>query len=244
MREKTGIPGLDKMLGGGIPSGRSILVSGGCGTGKTVLAYQFVDNCLKQGVSCVFVTLEQSKEKVLEDAKRIGIDLKKHLERNKLLLVGGPVGMLRNYKVKTNAKLDDMLGELRDVIEQSKSRIVVIDSVNLFTLLFENDMERRLAFASLAALLEELHCTTIMTCEVQEGEKKLGWFGFEDFVVDGVIVLRRMHCLECLERTASIVKLRGSEHDTEEHPFQITSKGIIMFSDKDTVHKRFGLSHY
>ncbi len=242
MREKTGVAGLDKMLNGGIPQGRSLLVSGSCGTGKTLLAYQFINHGLQEGMPSVFITLEQSKEKVLQDAEKVGINLRKHLEK-KLALIGGPVGTLRHYKTKTNAKLDDMLAELREVIEQSKAKRVVIDSVNLFTLLFETDMERRLAFASLAAMLEEMQCTTLMTCEVPEGEKKLSWFGFEDFVVDGVILLRRLHCLDCLERTVSVVKLRGSTHDTEERPFQITNKGITVSPEQETAHKKFGLSN-
>ena len=240
-RDKTGIHGLDAMLGGGIPSGRSILVSGSCGTGKTVLAYQFVANSLHDNIQCVFITLEQSKEKVIDDAGRIGINFSRHLGKN-LALVGGPVGTLRQYKMRAQAKLDDLLEELREIITETKARRVVIDSVNLFTLLFETDVERRIAFASLTAMLEELGCTTMMTCEVPEGDKKLGWFGFEDFVVDGVIVLRRMHCLECLERSIAVVKLRGSNHDTEDRPFEITNKGILVFPDRDTAHKRFGVA--
>ncbi|MBI4147686.1 AAA family ATPase [Candidatus Woesearchaeota archaeon] len=240
-KEKTGVAGLDKMLGGGLPQGRSVLVSGSCGTGKTILAYHFAGHGLAEGIPTVFVTLEQSKDKVMADAGKIGIPLKKYLESGKLALIGGSVGTLRYYKLRTKAKLDDMLDELRDVVQQSKARRVVIDSVNLFTLLFDTDMERRLAFASLVAQLEELNCTTLMTCEIPEGEKHLSWYGFEDFVADGVILLRRIPCDSCMERAVSVIKLRGNEHDTQERPLSITSKGLIIYTDKEPAHTKFGL---
>ena len=73
-RIKSGIPGLDSLLDGGFPKGKVIMASGPSGAGKTILAAQFVNEGIKNNESCVFITLEESKDKLIEDLKELNIE--------------------------------------------------------------------------------------------------------------------------------------------------------------------------
>ena len=84
-RIKTGIPGLDELLGGGFPKGKVVMVSGPSGSGKTILAAQFINQGIKNNEGCVYITLEESKEKLLDNLLEIGIDFTQLEKKNKIL---------------------------------------------------------------------------------------------------------------------------------------------------------------
>jgi circadian clock protein KaiC len=130
----------------------------------------------------------------------------------------------------------DLSNEIKEIIEQKKAARVVIDSVNLFMLLFEDDMERRRALAELTSMLEKLDCTTLLTCEVKEETRNISWYGFEEFVVDGVIALYRIFFENTFERAVSVVKMRGIEHSQEMKSVQITKQGFIVYPEQEPFH--------
>jgi len=232
----SGVPGMDELLGGGLPKGRTILVSGACGTGKTIFVSHFVQEGVKQNENCVYVTFEQMKEKLNEDLKEIGIDFSRMEAEDKLTVVGGPVGHIKFFKEKTKANMFDISNEIKEVIQEKNATRVVIDSINLFTMLFENDLERRKAMAELTSMLEKLNCTTLLTCEVREGTKDISWYGFEEFVVDGVIALYRIFFENSFERAISVVKMRGIEHSHSMKSMQITKDGLIVYPEQEPFH--------
>lgn len=232
----TGVTGMDVLLGGGLPKGRTILVSGSCGTGKTIFVSHFIEEGVKQNEKCVYVTFEQMKEKLGEDLIEIGIDFAEMERDGKLTVVGGPVGHIKYFKEKTKANMFDIANEIKEVIEEKKATRVVIDSVNLFTMLFENDMERRKAMAELTSMLEKLNCTTLLTCEVREGTRDISWYGFEEFVVDGVIALYRILFGNSFERAVSVVKMRGIQHNQSMKSVQITKDGLVVYPEQEPFH--------
>jgi len=231
-RIKTGIPGLDEMLKGGIPIGRTILVSGHCGSGKTVFASQFIGHGYHRNEAGVYVTLEQGRDKLFQDSKTLGIDFKRMESTNKVKVIGGAIGNISRFKFRTNAKIDDLIQEIKEVIIEIKAKRVVIDSINLFAMLFDDDSQRRNAVAALVSMLEDLKCTTILTCEVPEHSKQISWFGFEDFVVDGVIFLHRMQNSGRYERAISIVKMRGVDHISNIRAIEILKNGITVYDQE------------
>src|SRR5512135_3680020 len=85
-RVPTGIPGLDKLIEGGLVKGSTTLVSGAAGTGKTIFCSQFLMEGLKRGESCMFITLEEKPEDIIADVKRFGWDFKKYISDKKLFL--------------------------------------------------------------------------------------------------------------------------------------------------------------
>lgn len=236
-RIPSGIEGFDEIIGGGLPRFRTFLVSGSCGTGKTIFGAQFIKKGFESGEPCLYITFEQSKKKLIEDLKEIGIDFQRMGKGKTFHLVGGPIGHVKYFKEKARAKVMDIVSEVEEIITDTKARRVVIDSVNLFTMLFENDIERRRALAELTFRLEQLDCTTLLTCEIPEASTGVSWHGFEEFVVDGVILLRRIPFENMFERAVSVIKMRGINHTKNMHTFRIDGKGIRVFPDQEPFHK-------
>ena len=85
--------------------------------------------------------------------------------------------------------------------------------------------------------LEKLECTALMTCEVRENSRDISWYGFEDFVVDGVIALYRIPFEGMYERAVSIVKMRGIEHAQTVRALRIRDKGMKIYPEQVPFHK-------
>ncbi|MFQ6010437.1 MAG: RAD55 family ATPase [Candidatus Aenigmatarchaeota archaeon] len=223
---KTGMEGLDELLGGGIPYGRVALVSGSSGTGKTTFGVQFIYHGTKMGEPGLFITLEENKEKIISDMKGLGMDIEAEKDFN---IIGGPVAQLLHTSGKSGANLKDFIREIKEVIEETGAKRVVLDSINLFLMLFKNDEERRKALLSLIELLGRMNCTALLTCEVRENSYDLSWYGFEEFVVDGVITLYNMRQESSFLQGITVRKMRGVKHQKNIVPYAITSKGIIVY---------------
>ncbi len=231
-RVKTGIIGLDKMLNGGFLQGRNILLSGPAGTGKTTFAAQFLYNgVMKFKEPSLYVTLEESGDKIFEDMAKFGFNLKK-AEKKGFYVIGGPIANLTSYMEKVDAKVSDIIAEIKEVIEQKKIKRVVIDSINLFTMLLEKESNRRRALAALGNMLSSSGCTSIMTSETKEGSMALSRYGIEEFVVDGVIVLYLARQGPQFVPGVAIRKMRGTAHEKDIKLYRITDKGIVVYPDE------------
>ena len=234
---ESGIKGVDALLAGGIPRGRTVLISGSCGTGKSIFAAHFVNKGFELGENSVYLTFEEGKHKLVEDLKTMGIDFEMMEKAGKLKVIGGPIGNVRFFKNKAKATARDIAGEIKEVVLESNAKRIVIDSLNLFLMLFDTDSERRHAMAELTSVLEKLNCTTVMTCEVKEGKRDISWYGFEEFVVDGVICLYRMPFENMFERAVSIIKMRGRNHSQNVVAMQIRDDGLHVFPTKAPFHE-------
>jgi circadian clock protein KaiC len=227
----TGIEELDNMLDGGIPSGRSVLVSGSSGTGKTTLGMHFIYNGIKKYEEPgLFITLEQDKSKIVEDMKSVGMDL--NSLGSKFNIVGGQVADVLYYKNKTKAKIDDFIKEVDEIIKKTGAKRVVIDSVNLLLMLFNTEEEKRKALISLSQILSKNNCTSLLLCEVRENTFDLSWYGFEEFVADGVITLYNVKQEAVFHQGIAVRKMRGVDHTKSIFLYKITDKGIRIYPDE------------
>ena len=233
MRVESGVLGLDTLLHGGFLPGRNILLSGPCGSGKTTFAMQFAYfGAMSYGDPSLYVSLEERKEKIYQDMSQFGFDLEGAEKTGKFFFLGGPVAGIRGYMDKVDADITHILRELKEVIEKHNIKRVVIDSVNLLTMLLKNDDEKRKALAALCNLLSSLGCTTILTSETKEGSYELSRYGIEEFVVDGVVVLYLIMQGSQFVPGITVRKMRGSEHDKKVRVFTITNKGVIVHPDE------------
>jgi len=233
----SGTEGLDKLLNGGLPERRNILVSGSAGTGKTIIGMQFLNQGVKEGVNCLHISFEQDEEKLAEDLIQIGIDTAEMEKTGKFKIIGGPIGTVRQAQYKTKAKKEDIIGEIEKVVGQVGAKRVVVDSINLFFMLFE-DPEKRDALAELCSTLSGKGCTAILTSEVEEGSRKLSAYGFEEFVVDGVIVIYRIAFENTFERAISVIKMRGIEHSKTIRALKISHEGLKVYPEQEPYHKK------
>jgi len=226
----TGVEGLDIMLKGGLLPGRNILLSGPAGSGKSTLAMQFVYNGARYyHEPSLYVSLEESKDKLVEDMGKFGFDLKKAEMMGTFQIIGGPMAKITHFMQKVDADVLNLIGEIEEVIKERGIKRVVIDSVNLLTMLMTTEKERREALAALSNMLSSHGCTAILTSETEEGTMKLSRYGIEEFIVDGVIVLYLIRQGSRFVPGIVVRKMRGSDHDKEIRVYKITDKGVVVY---------------
>ena len=232
-RLKTGIPGFDELIEGGFPQGRSILVSGACGTGKTIFCAQFLYNgAIQYGEPGIYVTLDERPELIRQDMLKFGWDLRKLEDDNLCQIVDGSLAKIgvpseEEFSMPaTGFDIDKLLLEIMRNVKRIGAKRLVIDSIPALGFNFENESEIRNAILKLSYLLMRIGVTTLMTSEITEGENKFGKYGIEEYVVDGVIVLHYMGIGTRSNRTMHIRKMRATKHSEELHPIEINAKGL------------------
>jgi len=241
-RVKTGIKGLDELIEGGFPDGRSILVSGGCGTGKTIFCMEYIYRGAKEmNEPGVYVTLDERPDLIREDVLRFGWDLKKLEDQNMIQLIDGSIAKLgmpseEEFSLPvTGFDVDKLLLEVMRVIKRIGAKRVVIDSIPALGFNFENENDVRKAILKLSYMLMRSGVTSILTSEVQEGTGKFGKYGVEEYVVDGVIVLHYMGVGTQSNRILHVRKMRATKHSEDLHPLDITETGIRVQKIEDEL---------
>lgn len=238
-RVKTNIPGFDELIEGGLPEGRSFLVSGGTGTGKTIFATQFLINGAKLGEPGIYVTLDERPELIREDMLRFGWNLRQMEDQQLIKIIDGTtakIGIPSDEEFTlpaTGFDLDKLLLEIMKAIKKIKAKRVVVDSIPALGLNFQSEHEIRKAILKLVYLLSRAGVTTMMTTEVNEDSKQYGKYGVEEYVADGVIILHYMGIGTQSNRTLHIRKMRATKHSEDLHPLKITESGMKIQKIED-----------
>jgi len=217
-RVQTGIDGLDTLIEGGFLRGDIILVAGGTGSGKTIFSTQFIYNGATQyGEKGVYATFEEDAKTLKRNMLRFGFDLET-LERK---------GAIKVVDLETlkggglSANIEFILGALDEI----KGKRLVIDSLTAFLSACTENLEYRMLMHLIYRMLKTRGYTTIMTCSVPVGAKKLG-LGIEEFVVDAVLFLENVIDGLELKTKFLIHKMRGTDHSRKYHNVIITDKGL------------------
>ena len=221
-RVPTGIPGLDELLGGGFVKRRHVVISGGPGSGKTTLGYEFLYRGAEQyGDKGLFVSLEQSPERVVEGAKALfsAWDWDKHLAEK--------IAVTR-VQIDDFTHLQDIIGNY--VKEQGVKRLV-LDSLTLLRLYFRGEDAYRNNLYELLTFLGDLDCTTLLTLEKSINKRADSQYDLEEFVADGVINMYLVPKERDRLRVLEIVKMRDTNHSTRLSPFKITPDGLMISPD-------------
>lgn len=226
---RTMIEGFDDISHGGMPIGRTTLVSGTSGTGKTLFAVQFLYNGITNfDEAGVFVTFEESPTDIIKNACSFGWDLTKFIDEGKLFILDAspdPEGQ----DIVGNFDLSALIERIQYAIRKYKARRVSIDSVTAVFQQYDAASVVRREIFRLVARLKQVGATTIMTTERVEEYGPVARFGVEEFVSDNVVIVRNVLEGERRRRTMEILKLRGTTHMKGEYPFTITNDGINIF---------------
>ncbi|MBW4651767.1 MAG: circadian clock protein KaiC [Kaiparowitsia implicata GSE-PSE-MK54-09C] len=226
---RTMIEGLDDISHGGLPAGRTTLVSGTSGTGKTLFAVQFLYNGIANfDEPGVFVTFEESPADIIKNAYSFGWDLQHLVDDGKLFILDAspdPEGQ----EVIGNFDLSALIERIQYAIRKYKAKRVSIDSITAVFQQYDAASVVRREIFRLVARLKQVGATTIMTTERVEEYGPVARFGVEEFVSDNVVIVRNVLEGERRRRTMEILKLRGTTHMKGEYPFTITNQGISIF---------------
>ena len=226
---RTLIEGFDDISHGGLPVGRTTLISGTSGTGKTLFASQFLYNGITQfDEPGIFVTFEESPEDIIKNALSFGWNLQKFIDEGKLFILDAspdPEGQ----EVVGNFDLSALIERIQYAIRKYKARRVSIDSVTAVFQQYEAAGVVRREIFRLMARLKQVGVTTIMTTERVDEYGPVARFGVEEFVSDNVVIVRNVLEGERRRRTVEVLKLRGTTHMKGEYPFTITDRGVNIF---------------
>lgn len=220
----TGIEGLDDITGGGLPRNRPTLLCGGTGTGKTLIAMEFlVHGAALYDEAGIFITFEENVNELRANVASFGFDVegliaKKKLEIDHVSLERGEISGAYN--------LDGLFIRLDLALKNIHAKRVVLDSVDMLFAALPNPALIREEIHRLLRWLKERNMTVVVTGE--SGDNKLTRTGVEEFVADCVITLDNRVTRQATNRLLRIVKYRGSAHGTNEYPFLIGPEGISV----------------
>lgn len=232
-RVKSGIPGFDELCNGGLLRGRSYLVSGTSGAGKSIFCRQYLyKGATEFGESGILVTTEELPEDIRKDALVFGWDFEKLEEENKIAIIDATsvkIGIPSREKYVDLRPFDmrSLLSQIVSVQKEIKAKRAVVDSTTAIAFYLESPSKIRIEFLRLTAMLNLLGMTSLLTCEIED-EKNLSRFGVEQFVVDGVIGMYYQRIENVRIRSIEIYKMRGTTHSTKLHPYDITQNGIVV----------------
>jgi len=225
-KARTGIRGLDDVTDGGFPRGRTTLIVGGPGTGKTLMGIEFaVKGAAEYGEPAVIMAFEETGEELAANVKSLGYDLNKLAAARKLVV--DHVKIERHEIEETGEyDLEGLFIRLNHAIESVGAKRVVLDTIESLFSGLPNAGILRAELRRLFGWLKDKGMTSVITAEAGNGH--LTREGLEEYVSDCVILLDHRMEEQVPTRRLRVLKYRGSSHGTNEYPFLITDTGITV----------------
>jgi len=228
----TGTPSLDELIEGGFEEGKTYLIAGETGTGKTIFSLQYLLHGIKLGEPGVYVTVDERPERLINDVLKFGWNLKTPIQEGTLSIPP----LIEYFAQKVWGKeVSDIIGSIVDALTEECERVgaerLVIDPVaplvatHTHELAWTREYIRSLIFE----IENKLGTTTIVTSEVPTGEPTLSRFGVEEFLASGIIVLGLMRMGNRIIRTMYIRKMRWTKIQPAIYEVEIIrAKGIVI----------------
>lgn len=221
-RQPTGVPGMDKMIGGGIIAGDAVLLTGPAGSGKSTVATQFIVAGLMQGETGVIAVFEEYPEEYIVRASARNPDIAKMLKAGKLEII---------YLRPLDLSVDEALFSILEAVDRVGAKRVVIDSLSGFEVAlaptFREDFRESLY--RLVGTLTATGVTVFMTAEVSEAFREARFTSENvSFITDEIIVQRYVEIEGELRRVMAVIKMRGSDHSHEFRLYEVTTKGVVV----------------
>jgi circadian clock protein KaiC len=220
-RVSIGVSELDRMLGGGIPAGSSLLVAGPSGSGKTVLSMQFIAEGVKHGEPGLLAVFEKRPSDYLASAP-LGGEVARRIQEGTLHVL---------YLRPLDLSLDETLQEVRDIVLAHGIKRIIIDSLSGLELAlapaFREDFRETLH--RMSAMLTAMGVTLLLTVEMVDSYIDLRFSPHGTaFLTDGIVLMRYIELEGKLKRVLAVVKLRGSQHSKELRLYDVTNEGIVI----------------
>ena len=231
IKVKTGIPGFDTIVSGGIAEGSSVVISGSAGSGKTTFGLQFLYYGARDfDEPGVFVSLSESVEQIKSNFMSFGWDIQNLIDEGKLLIIDA-----RPFKMEEGFVAPDeslFRGEnlpymhLTQLILSSLKSIgakrLVIVSLTILAMNYANKFYVRQGLQAMIYALDQAHCTTFLLSESPEGDS----VPIEWYVSTGVILLRHERREDTMERSLQVIKMKGTKHGEQIYPLKMGENGF------------------
>ena len=226
----SGIEGFDQLLFGGFPQGRSYLVAGEPGAGKTIFTLQFLIEGLKNGEKAVYISIDEKPAHVIADLEALGWSLRDYLDAGLFQIVDVTSHFASAQIGAGGIDIDRVITEVLGFVRDFGATRLVIDPIA--PLIFSErqipevaEYIRRLIFA----IEDNPNCTTLLTSYSPVGSDKVSHHGIEEFAASGIIILKLQKLNTKYIRTVRVKKLRGTRVDLSEYSFEILpQRGIVL----------------
>lgn len=239
----SGIKGLDELLSGGFVKGRSTLIAGGPGTGKSILTWHFLFDGIEKGEKGILVSLDQPQDMIVEDMTDFGWNPSKALEDGDISILSGTLKLVpRDTSYEYVIGFDHPLlreqpftvPRLAELVHKRAQEIgakrIVIDGLGpLLELAGERSEIRQLVYGFIRDIADGTN-TVVLTHELRASDSAHN-DELPFFICDGVIKLDTIHSSGDYVRTMRVVKMRGANHIMRPIMFKIGNEGIVAFPD-------------
>ncbi len=225
-KSPTGIKGLDEISGGGLPTGRTTIVCGGPGCGKTMLGMEFLIRGAQEfDEPGVLVAFEETPQEMERNVASLGFQLKSLVDRKKLYL---DYVFVEPSEIQETGDydLEGLFIRLQLAVDSIGAKRIFLDTLEALFSSFSNEGVLRAELRRLFRWLKDRNLTTVITAE--KGEKTLTRHGLEEYVSDCVILLDHRVREQISTRRLRIVKYRGTAHGADEYPFLIDNQGLSV----------------
>jgi circadian clock protein KaiC len=225
-KSPTGIRGLDEISGGGLPKGRTTIVCGGPGCGKTMLGIEFlVRGALEYNEPGVLMAFEETPQDIAQNVASLGFDIQDLSDKKKLFL---DYVAVEPSEIQETGEydLEGLFIRLGNAVETVGAKRVMFDTPESLFSSFSNPAMLRSEFRRLFRWLKDHDLTAVITAET--GEHTLTRYGLEEYVSDCVISLDHRVKDQISARRLRIVKYRGTKHGADEYPFLIDEQGMSI----------------
>lgn len=217
-----GVPGLDTMMGGGVPSGHSVLLAGPSGSGKSILGAHFIAEGLRAGEPGIVAVFEELPDEYASRAAKLGMDLEPARASGALEVI---------YLRPLDLSVDETLNEIVSAVKRTGAKRLVIDSLVGFELAlapgFRTDFRESLY--RMIGALTRLGVTIVSTVETEDNFTSLGLSSFAiSFLSDDIVRLRYVSIDAQLRRMLIVVKMRGGRHSIDMREYEVTDQGVVV----------------
>ena len=243
-RVSTGIPGFDELVEGGFPNRASILICGGPGTGKTIFCMEYlVNGALKMNENGLYVSFEQRKEAIFDQASQFGWDLGSLEKSGKLYVMSIPVNKITK---KT-------MSEIQKFVKEKKIKRLVVDSLStlvinapIYTtpneLAVQDVVGENIVFSppiigdyivkrfvyDFIEQLRDLDATSLLISEASQSGEYITRDTLSEFACDGIVLISFESMGGAYSRSLVVRKMRETKNDEDVHPVEISKEGMIV----------------
>ena len=225
-RISTGITGLDALLNGGLIKGRSYLLTGDAGTGKTIACLQFLLSALSLGEKAVYVTVDERPSEILESAASFSWDLQPHIQGKSLVILDAASGSAADKGIDPQK----LVADLGNYTKSLGATILVIDPITPLLVPTNSATPGQVHARALIQLIQShLNTTNLFTSHDAKPNGHDPAVGIEQFLASGVLVLRTHEVRGRCERTIHIKKMRHTAVEPGDYPFaMVQNQGIVL----------------
>lgn len=225
-RISTGITGLDALLNGGFIKGRSYLLTGDAGTGKTIACLQFLLSALSLGEKAVYVTVDERPSEILESAASFSWDLQPHIQGKNLVILDAASGSAADKGIDPQK----LVADLGNYTKSLGATILVIDPITPLLVPTNSATPGQVHARALIQLIQShLNTTNLFTSHDAKPNGHDPAVGIEQFLASGVLVLRTHEVRGRCERTIHIKKMRHTAVEPGDYPFAMAqNQGIVL----------------